>query len=34
MKSKDSKKSERMMKAMLQMKKIDVRTLEKAYEQK
>ena len=31
---KDSKKSERVMKAMLQMKKIDVRTLEKAYEQK
>ena len=31
---KDSKKSERVMKSMLQMKKIDVRTLEKAYEQK
>jgi predicted 3-demethylubiquinone-9 3-methyltransferase (glyoxalase superfamily) len=31
---KDPKKSERVMKAMLQMKKIDIGTLEKAYEQK
>jgi predicted 3-demethylubiquinone-9 3-methyltransferase (glyoxalase superfamily) len=31
---KDPKKSERVMKALLQMKKIDIRTLEKAYEQK
>jgi len=30
---KDTKKSERVMKAMLQMKKLDIKTLKQAYEQ-
>jgi predicted 3-demethylubiquinone-9 3-methyltransferase (glyoxalase superfamily) len=34
MQDKDAEKSERVMKAMLQMKKIDIRTLKQAYEQK
>jgi predicted 3-demethylubiquinone-9 3-methyltransferase (glyoxalase superfamily) len=34
MKDKDPKKSERVMKAMLEMKKLDIKALEKAYQQK